>query len=350
MTLARLKSFGLIALITTLIWLLAESESLRIEKVPVRISFRVDPDSGRMVRVEPGQDFNGTVSVRLEGATSKVEAVAAALRKDQHLPPGAPGIPSEPTPRATIQLQTAIAGLPAVRDTGVVVAEVDPPTVVLSIENLASHDYPVRVELPPGQALDGAPEITPATVNLRYPASIVLPPDLSLVARVDPPSLAGLPEGRRTTLAGISVELPEPLRATDAGVRLTPAQVSIALTLRSRTSSITVPTIPVHIRLAPTELSIWDIQLAPDSRLLTDVVISGPADLIDQFRSEKIKPVAYVALSFEDLEKAAAAGVPIEKEVAFSDLPTALKFEPKQKTIRITVKKRDAAGPGKPAG
>jgi hypothetical protein len=310
----------------------------------VRLTFRADPESGRMIRVDPGQDFTGTVSVRLEGSTSKVEAVASALRKEQHLEPGSPGIPAEATPHATVQLQAALAALPAVRDSGVTIAEVDPPSVTLSIDNLASRECAVRVELPPGQALDGAPEFNPPNIRVRYPTAISLPADLTLVARVDAAALAGLPEGRRTTLANIPVEMPEALRGVDAGsgVRLTPPQVSIALTLRSRTSSITLATIPVHIRLAPTELSIWDIQLAPESRLLTDVAISGPADLIDLLRTDKLKPVAYVALSFEDLEKAAAAGTAIEKEVSFSDLPTPLKFEPKQKTVRISVKRREA--------
>ncbi len=342
MILARLKSFGLIALITALIWLLAESESLRVDKVPVRLSFRTDVDSPSMIRVEPGQDFNGTVSVRVEGSTSRVESLVAALRKEQHVLAGMPGIPAEPTQHATVQLQTVIAGLPIVRDSGVVIAEVDPPTVVLSIDNLATRDCPVRVELPAGQALDGTPEPTPSTVSLRYAASITLPADLTLIARVDPQTLAGLSEGRRTTLSGVTVELPEALRSGDGAARITPPQVTVALTLRSRTSSVTLSTVPVHVRLAPTELAIWDIQVAPGSQLLTDVAVSGPADLIEQLRTEKIKPIAYVALSFEDLERAAAGGGIIEKDAAFCDLPTTVKFEPKQKTVRLTVRRREA--------
>src|SRR5689334_2464329 len=133
MTFANLKSFGLIALITVLVWLLAESESLRVDKVPVRISFRTDADSGRTIRVDPGQDFLGSVSVRLEGPTAKVDSLAAALRKEVRLEPGTDGFPAPSdtvaSSRVTVQLQAAIAALPIVRDSGVVIAEADPPTV-----------------------------------------------------------------------------------------------------------------------------------------------------------------------------------------------------------------------------
>ncbi len=314
----------------------------------MRLAFHADPESGLLIRVEPSQDFNGTVSVRLEGSTAKVDALAAALRKEIRLEPGSAGIPAEPSPHATVQLQAALSESPVVRNSGVIIAETDPSTVVVAVDGLVTRECTVRVELPPGQAVDGAPEATPATVKLRCPASVALPPELQLTARVDAAALAGLPEGRRTTLANIPIELPESLRGADpSSVHFSPPQVSIALNLRSRTSAIVLPTIPVHVRLAPTELAIWDIQIAPESRLLTDVAVSGPADLIDQLRTEKLRPVAYVALSFEDLERAAAAGAPIDKEIAFSDLPLPLKFEPKQKTVRLTVKRRDP-GPAVP--
>jgi hypothetical protein len=345
MVLQKLKSFGLIALITVLIWLLAESESLRSDKVSVRLTFRADPESGRMIRVDPGQDFNGSVSVRLEGSTAKVEAVAAALRREQVLEPGSPGIPSEPAQHTAVQLQTVLAGLPAFRDAGVVVTEVDPPTVSVSVDRLATRDCPVRVELPPGQAVDGAPEITPPTVQLRYSTSLAPPPDLTLVAHVDAAALAGLPEGQRTSIPGVTVEIPESLRKPEGAARVVPAQVSVSLTLRSRTGLVTLAAVPVYIRLAPAELGAWDIQMAPESRALTDVAVSGPADLIDQLRSERLKPVAYVALSFDDLERAVAGGGTLEKDAAFCDLPTTLRFEPKQKTVRLSVKRRETGPP-----
>lgn len=342
--LSNLKSFLLIALVTALIWLLAESESLRVEKVPgVRIQFRAEPDSGRMIRVDPNQDFTGSATIRLEGSAAQVDTIAAALRKEIRLEPGNEGVPGEPVSRASVSLQAAIAALPFIRNSGVTIAEVDPPTAFITVETIVAQDFPVRAEFPSSLILDGPAEISPATIRLRGPASIPLPRDLQLVARVDAATLANLLEGRRATLNNIPVEIPDLLRNADPTfVRLTPREVSISLTPRSRSAAAIVPTIPIHIRLAPTELSIWDIQLPPESRVLTDVPVSGPAELIDQIRTEKLKPIAFVSVSFEDLERAAAAGETIEKEILFSDLPSTLKFEPRQRTVRLTVKRRES--------
>src|SRR5262249_48101907 len=107
MTFSSIKSFILICLVTLLIWLLAESESLRVEKVQVRVQFFAGPDSGRLVRVEPGQDFAGTVTLRLEGSTARVDALVNDLKKEVRLEPGTEGVPAEPG-RHTVQLQSAL--------------------------------------------------------------------------------------------------------------------------------------------------------------------------------------------------------------------------------------------------
>jgi hypothetical protein len=107
--------------------------------------------------------------------------------------------------------------------------------------------------------------------------------------------------------------------------------------------------VPVHVRLAPTETGIWDIQMPAESRILSDVVVVGPGDVIEQIKADRLRPIAYVPLSFEELERAAASGEPITKEPIFSELPSPLRFEvrPSQRTIRLTVKRREtAATPG----
>src|SRR5207248_10157585 len=143
-----------------------------------------------------------------------------------------------------------------------------------------------------GQLLEGAPEPIPAALKLRVPESLAsrTGDDLELTARIDRQSLANLPEGRRVVINNVPVELPEWLRGVE-GVRVQPATVSVAVTLRSRVASAVLPTVPVHIRLAPTETGMWDIQVPPESRLLTDVTVTGPSEDVEQIRSGKLKPI-----------------------------------------------------------
>ena len=63
-TWSNIRSAVLIAVVTVLVWLLAESESLRTEKMKVEIVFRADAVTNRQVRVPNGQEFTGSVSVR----------------------------------------------------------------------------------------------------------------------------------------------------------------------------------------------------------------------------------------------------------------------------------------------
>src|SRR5205085_2282323 len=133
--------------------------------------------------------------------------------------------PADPG-RHTVQLQAALRALPRIRDSGVTIADADPPTAIIDVDNFELREAKVRVDIPEGQLLESAPEVTPATVRLRLPesASRSLPPDLQLPVRIDTSALIGIPEGRKTTLS-LPVDLPPPLRGME-GIRVSPAVVS----------------------------------------------------------------------------------------------------------------------------
>jgi hypothetical protein len=335
------KVFILVSLLTVLVWMLAEAESLRVQPLRTEVTIRAEPETGRLVRFEPNQEFAGYVHMRVQGPTTNVDALAGRLQRAIRLEPGMNGIPLEPG-RHVISLIEALRSHSAVRDTRVTITDVEPATVAIFIDNLITRDLPVRVQVPPGQVLDGAPEVSPTAIRIRLPenAARLLPDGAHAIARPESAAIAALPEGRRGSIQNVPVELPDELRGID-GVRiLPPSQVNITLTLRSRTTSHTIPTVPVHIRIPPAEAALWDIQIPQENNLLTDVPVNGPSDIIDQIREGRIRPIAYITLTFEELERAAAAGQPIHAELTFSDLPTPLRFEPRQRTIPVTVSRR----------
>ncbi len=341
----QIRNFLVIALVTVLIWLLAEAESLRVEMVRAELVFRADAESGRYVRVDP--DFSGAINVRLEGSTARVDELAERLRRPLNLDLGMEGIPRDPG-RHTIDLRSVLRNLPMVRETGASIAVVEPQFIPLTVDNLVTREVKIRVDPPEGELLEGLPEAQPPMVRLRMPEAVAaqLPPDFQLPVQIDIESLRNLPEGIRHTLDNMRPILPEVLRNAE-GVRTTPSTVKVFITVRSRTSSAVLPIIPVHLQLAPTEIGLWDITIPDESRVLNDVTATGPADQIEALRTEKIKPVAFIAISYQELEDAAASGAPLQKEIQFSGLPTPLKFElkPAQRSIRVLVKKREAAAP-----
>jgi len=334
---SRLRSAGLIAVVTFVIWLLAESESLRTEKVRVEVHFRADPDTNRLVRTP--ENFSGTVTVRLQGSNARVDALAAELRKPIQLEPGMEGVSGERGEHA-INLESALRALPVIRDSAVSLSEAEPATVTIFVDSLITRDIAVKVVIPEGQAVDGAPEASPSTVKVTYPESAArdLPPEVTATARLDASTLATLPDGRRGTLNNILLELPEPVWSME-GVKLTPAQVSVTVRLRSRVDVYTIPSAPIQLRLPVAAAGKYDLDTDPLE--LKEIVVVGPLDLIGQIKSGKLQPVATVPLTAQELELAATSGQVLTKEPIFSDIPTPLSFDTKQKVIRVLVRKRE---------
>src|SRR5262249_45340484 len=126
-------------------------------------------------------------------------------------------------------------------------------------------------------------------------------------------------------------------------LKIEPPVVDIALTLRTKTASIKVPSVPVHVRIAPGELSKWDIEIPEQDRFLTDVTVSGPSDLVKQVQDKPVPLTATVSLSFEEPERMVPS-----KEAVFCPLPTRLHFDVPNKTIRLKIKRREAAAPTPP--
>jgi hypothetical protein len=344
------RNFLMLALVTVLIWLLAEAESLMGDRSRVELAFRAEQDSGRYIRAE---EFPGAVTVRLEGSTAAVDELNSRFRRAIRLEPGMEGIPLEPG-RHSVDLRTVLRALPLVREAGATIVEVDPPNVMVVVDNLVMRDAKVRVETPLGSAVDGIPEANPATVQLRMPEAHArqITEEFHVIAALDATMLSGLPAGR-SILREVRLDLPERLRGVEGAVRMQPSTVSVTLTLRSRTDSTVLNTVPVHVRLAPTETGMWDITMPAESRILNDVTVMGPSDQIASIREGRLRPIAYVPVSFEELEKAAASGEPLLKEPVFSDLPLQLRIEinAPQKVVQLSVKRRaqPAAPPPAPA-
>ncbi len=336
------RSTLVISLITMIIWLLAESESLRTEKLRIEVAFRSDPDV-YLVKLGPTQDFTGNVTLKLEGSNARVDALAATLRKGVFLKPGDDGVSRE-AGEQSINLETAIRALPIVRNSGVSITEVEPSTAIIFVDNMKSQMIPVRVIIPEGRLIEGGAEVSPSTVQFTYPVSMAkdFPIDLAALARLEPAALASLPEGRQGTIHNITLELPAEVWPLDA-IKLSPSQVSVSVQLRSRVDVYSIASVPVQLRLPVDATGKYDLDT--DISELKDVSVVGPIDLIEQIKAGKLNPIATISLSTQELERATITGQVLAKEPLFSDIPTPLSFDAKQKVIRVLVRKRDTAPP-----
>lgn len=335
-----IKSYGSVTLITLVIWVFAEAESLRTKQIGAEVVFQGDPSGERVIDVPTGQGWHGRVDLTVEGSAASLDRLQSLLnRQPIVLSPGSDGVIGVPGESA-VDLKLALRAQPALREMGVTITKTDPPSVDVRVDQMVPRDLRVDVQAPDGE-LDGLPEVKPAKVRVRLPASDEksLGAEAVATATIDAAMLAKLVAGRNETIVGVPVKLPSWVTTTRA--RIEPAAVDVTLKLRSRTATLTVPSVPVQVRLAAAELGKWDVEIADGDRFIRDVKVTGPSDLVNQVRTGEIKVVATVALGFEELEKGITS-----KEVSFSDFAAylPLKFEAENRVVRLMVTRRETPG------
>lgn len=331
-----------VSAVAALIWVFAEAESLRTADARPEIVFASEPDNDWIIELaDPveGRNDRITVSVDLEGSATAIDAAERALKKNPVLSPGMEGVPREPG-QHTVVLREALRSHPDIRGRGVTIRRVEPSSVRVNIDELERRTVKISPSVPT-DLLDGSPDVRPGTVEIRLPRSESrrLGDSSVALATVDPAQLATLTPAKRQTLPGIPISLPVEI-AGSRYARMVPAMAEVSLTLRPQSRSVRLPSVPVHIRMAPRELGKWDIDIPEQDRFLSDVTITGPAEPIAKIESKATPVVATLSLSFEELER----GIP-SKEAAFLDLAPGLRAEAANKTVRLTIKKREAPLP-----
>lgn len=335
----RIKTIILVSIITILVWVFAEAESLQRRDFHYEIQFASDSPSERYIEADDGSGWRDGVKISFSGsatALSQAEALAANTRNNPlKLTIGIPAIPSTPGEKM-VSMREALREIPQIRNLGLSIDRVEPSEVMVRIESLETRTARIVVNVGDAQ-LDGVPEVKPATARIYVPtnlaASLGAAPDVFAVVRPD--ELSRLLPGRREVVPQVKLELPADLRGNRAA-RIEPPTVPVSLTLRVRQASTELIGVPVQVRMAPGELSRWDVSIPEQDRFVPKVTVSGPSNYIDQVKSGEIKVTATVNLSFEDLEKGIT-----QKEISFNDAPGYLKFETDTRLVRLNIKKRE---------
>jgi hypothetical protein len=327
---AKFRTIVLVALVTVLIWLWAEGESLSTETLTPTVMFVRDEGE---LKLEPYERWTGNVRVRLQGSTRALTDARRMLSSEIQLKLGDRGVPTQPGEQRIVDLVEAIQNLDTVRAAGLTVLEVAPPNTVVRIVKMATRELPVRPAVPTDVALLGEATVFPqrVTVRMSEAQSKRLAPDAVATAELTRGDLANVRDDAALTLATL-VRLPGPLGDED-GVEITPPRVNVTFRLKRSVDSVTVATIPVWFSLPSTEGAGWDIELI--DKFLRDVTFTGPTDAIAKIRSRESVPIAEVRLSSDDLENAIEA-----KEAVIVDLPQGVESGVAVKTVRLKVIRR----------
>ncbi|RMH10845.1 MAG: hypothetical protein D6695_10675 [Planctomycetota bacterium] len=344
--LARVRTGLVVTIITLLVWILAEGQTLRVQGASAQVRFETG-SSQRIVRVDPNEGFDGMIELRVSGSMTRLEDLAEALREpltvnvDLSAPVG--------TGKRVLDLRDAIRSTRPFEKSGLSLLEVTPRFVQVEVDELVEREIPVRVELPDVQ-LEGAPRAEPDTVTYVLPRSVseAMDPEQAFVrAVVQPQQLANLPTGRAQRIESVRL-VPSAALAESWYARTSAAQVAVLLTLRSRTSTEVLPSVPVQIRVAPAELERFHIFVPENDRFLHDVTIRGPSTLIERIRTDpSVRPVAVVSLDFEELERAVTSK---EAVITFPTGFESVEAQADELTVSLIITRRNDDEPEQPPG
>lgn len=338
----QIKTVVLVSLVTVLVWVFAEGESLRTDELTATIELG-EEGSFRLVRLDEGESFDGRVRLRVQGATASLDQLRESLREPIMLTTHELGDQS-----GQVQLAEALRRHKVLQGTGVRLAEVDPPTIRIVVETLVTR--PVRVRVEAGDAvLDGEPTVQPAEVVLRLPDRLADAQEWTVDAVVSGESLGRLVPGRAETIASVPVAVPAALRGV-AGVDVQPGSVAVTLTLRTQTDTGTLESVPIDVRVPLAVSGKYVVTVVPGGEFLAGVRVRGPREAVDRALSGGGRIAAEIYLSPDELAQAAASGTEIARAPdGLTGLPPGVTWEADDPIVRVQVRLADAPEePGTP--
>ncbi len=325
-----LRTFVVVSLVSVLIWIVAEGESLSKDRVEVVVRL-VSEGSDIAMRPTAETGWTGRVIVEMEGSTAEVSRLRERLRDPLSFAPGDPGVPVNPGPH-TLDLADILRQADAFTGSGVSLVTVEPETVEVLIDRIEWQQFDVQVDVP-DLASASSPVADPRRVRVLVPSLVAdsLGDVRTLKAALTQEQIDALVVGQRNIIPNVPVELPTEL-SSHPFARVEPERVSVTVTLDNREDSITLDNVPVQIQKPAFESERWTVLVDEQDQLLESVTVTGPSDLIERIRSGELTIFATVVLTLDDRD----AGI-TQKEAVFKNLPSPLEFEAPSTTVRLTI-------------
>ncbi len=289
-----------LGLVTCLIWLFAESQTLT--RMDVDVLVKLEASEARLARWSDGRGAEN-VTLTLEGPRSEIDLAAARLRREGvTLAVGAPGGPGTAAREYELDLSDSVRASAAELLGSVSVANAEPESRSVEVDEVATLESVAVSFDATGLDLSEAPTIEPPTVDITGPASVLdsLGESPSATARIDRAALSALRPGAIQRVEA-QVEVSGLRPADRSRVNLLPGRVTVRLAVRSRVSTIDVASAPVQVLVLPSDIANWNV--TPDRRFVDGLSISGPSDLVSRIEAQELSVVAVVRLTSDELQR-----------------------------------------------
>lgn len=299
---SRILRLVLVVLLSAAIWTFAEARSLTTGTRTVTLVLTAPAGSQLTAWVEPDRTRRTTVTLRLEGSRAALQRAGQRFEEPIELLVGE-GV-SSTLGRQTISLRDTLRDHAVFDRLAVSLEDVTPPTLDVRVDELVVQSLPIRV-LAPGVELERPPLADPANATVTGPATLLSDAGFeTLEATIPQDELNAIEGGSTGQVGNLTLNIPAPWRSDL--VRVEPTTVSATLSLRDTIESHTLSSVPVMIRLSPTQLRQWSVRIAPEDSYLRDVRISGPSEFVRAIADGRSRVVATLHLEGEELVEGSA--------------------------------------------
>lgn len=330
----RLNDYLLVTLITVLIWVYAEGRNVRTYQpdapVPVTIELATDD------LVVTSQSVS-TLGLEFSAATAEIDKLRPLLGKHgiilrpQITEPGS----------VVLQLDDEMRSASPVDEVSANVNWTDPATIEVTVDRLVKRE--VTVGFSPGDVklVEGSLSIEPRRVTLIAPQKLLadMGIDDTFTLEAEPLTPVRSVTPGEEKIIDARVKLPASL-ANNPHVSLRQSDVKLTLTVDKAEETLVLPNVPVWIAAPPGSLADYNVKLDEDTRVLADVKVTGPKDVIDQVRDGRIKIIAL--LNLDSTQLASAATEETNSKIVTIEAPDSLIIEGPVRTVGFTVTRKPA--------
>ncbi len=336
--LQELRTWVIVAVITVLIWLYAESNTLLSDQeVKANVQF-VAPPGARLFVVPPPN--LGPVTIRYRCRSDRQRDLERLVETEPILIEVAEA-PGDGEPRQSIRLAERLAAYEKLTKLGVTIEDVSPASMTVDVYQKEELRLPIRMNAEGIEFKSPGAAVTPAEAVIDVPVQAAAAlRDAALEVRLERESVANLPENVPQVMPlpivvpeSVRQHVPESLRLLLQPRPLT-AEASFALT--NRVAEFTHPGLPLQVMMPAEDVARYGFEIDPSYLFYTDVRFSGPQSAIDRLRTTPDSVDLYVKLTKADLEQTRVEKVPI------LDMPQSVSATP-LKAVVVLIKRLEEA-------
>lgn len=295
----RVRMIVIVSIVTAVVWLFAEGESLTTRTESVRLQFVADEGDRDEIRLRIADSFQGTVTLELSGSQVGIEAARRALGSVVEFTPADLGFPITDGVYQ-VDVASAIASSDFMTGIGVKVIAATPARVSLEYTLLETVEIEVEPVVPDLQLASEA-SVEPQRVRVRIPASLSeeARQNLRVIARVPESQIDGVAEGIQLSRS-VPIVLDEFSRQIRDVELLPPTRATVRFTVESTAVEQDLASVPVWIVVPPSLSEQWSVQLAANQTVVR-ARIRGPREAVARIASSETPLIAVVSLDANEM-------------------------------------------------